>query len=83
LSVLLAAGGGAIFAESRETPSFDETAIRLLKAPGPLVTGGYITTTEHSVVLSPGCEVVMAVPRDQIARITVGPAETTRSTCGE
>jgi hypothetical protein len=47
----------------------------------PPITGGYITSTEHSVVLSPHCEVTEAVPRDQIERISVGPDEVTRSHC--
>lgn len=81
LLVLVAAGAGAICAESVGSPSFDETAIRILKPSGSLVTGAYITTTEHSVVLSPGCGVVMAVPRDQIARITVGPGNQRRTKC--
>ena len=81
LSVLVAAGGGAIFAESLGTPTFDETAITVVKPRSALVTGGYITSTEHSVVVTPKCEVVLAVPRDQIARITVGPGEQTRTKC--
>jgi hypothetical protein len=81
VAALVAAGAGAIFAESQQTPSFDEATIRTLAPPGSLISGLYITTTEHSVVLSPRCEVVLAVPREQIARITVGPGEQTRSAC--
>lgn len=62
------------------TPSFDETKITLRGDPGT-VTGGYITSTEHSVVLSTRCEVIEAVPRDQIERSSVGPAQVTRTDC--
>jgi hypothetical protein len=80
LSVLAAAGAGAVLAETFGSPSFDEAQITLRDQP-VLVTGGYITSTEQSVVLSPNCEVIEAVPRDQIARITVGPGEVTRTQC--
>jgi MFS family permease len=80
LSVLAAAGAGAVLAESFGSPSFDETEITIRDHAMP-VTGGYITSTEHSVVLSPACEVIEAVPRDQIARIRVGPGEVTRTQC--
>ena len=80
LAVLVAAGAGAIVAEVFRSPSFDETRITLRDQAAP-ITGGYITSTEHSVVLSPGCEVIEAVPRDQIERISVGPNEVTRSHC--
>jgi hypothetical protein len=71
LLALVAAGSAAIIVESLSSPSFDEIAIRVLKPSGSLLTGSYITSTEHSVVLAPRRDVVMAVPRDQIARITV------------
>lgn len=80
LAVLVAAGAGAIVAEIVRSPSFDETKITLRDQPAP-ITGGYITSTEHSVVLSPRCEVIEAVPRDQIERISVGPNVVTRSHC--
>lgn len=80
LAVLVAAGAGAIVAEVFRSPSFDETKITLRDQPAP-ITGGYITSTEHSVVLSPRCEVIEAVPRDQIQRISVGPDEVRRSHC--
>jgi hypothetical protein len=80
LSVLVAAGAGAVLAESSGLPSFDETEITIRDQPVP-VTGGYITSTEHSVVLSPSCEVIEAVPRDEIARIRVGPDDVTRTEC--
>jgi hypothetical protein len=80
LSVLVAAGAGAILAEAFGAPSFDEAEITIRDRPVQ-VTGGYITTTEHSVVLSTRCEVVEAVPRDEIARISVGPDDVTRTQC--
>ena len=40
LSVLVASGGGAIFAESLGTPTFDETAITVVDPRSALVTGG-------------------------------------------
>jgi hypothetical protein len=80
LLVLVAAGAGAILAESFGSPSFDETEITIRDQPVP-ITGGYITSTEHSVVLSTRCEVIEAVPRDQIERISVGPDEVTRTHC--
>ena len=80
LSVLVAAGAGALLAESFGSPTFDETEITIRDQP-VRVTGGYITSTEHSVVLSTRCEVIEAVPRDDIARISVGPDEVTRSDC--
>jgi hypothetical protein len=78
--VLAAAGAGAVLAETFGSPSFDETEITLRDQPAR-VNGGYITSTEQSIVLSPRCEVIEAVPRDQIARITVGPGEVTRTQC--
>jgi hypothetical protein len=80
LSVLTAAGVGAIVAESFRTPSFDEAEITL-RDQRAAVTGGYITSTEQSVVLSTRCEVIEAVPRDQIMQIRVGPGEVTRTDC--
>jgi hypothetical protein len=80
LSVLVAAGVGAVFAESFGSPSFDEAEITIRDQATP-VNGGYITSTEQSVVVSPGCEVIEAVPRDQIARIKVGPGEVKRTQC--
>jgi hypothetical protein len=80
LSVLVAAGAGAIFAEAFGSPSFDETEITIRDQQAP-ITGGYITSTEHSVVLTPRCEVVEAVPRDRIERISVGPGEVRPSHC--
>ena len=78
--MLAAAGAGAVLAETFGSPSFDETEIILRDHPAH-VTGGYITSTDQSVVLSPGCEVIEAVPRSEIARITVGPGEVTRTRC--
>jgi hypothetical protein len=80
VSVLAAAGAGAVAAQTFGSPSFDEAEITLRDQRVP-VSGGYITSTEQSVVLSPACEVIAAVPRDQIARITVGPGEVTRTHC--
>jgi hypothetical protein len=80
LSVLAAAGAGAVLSENFGSPSFDDTEITLRDQPVS-VTGGYITSTEQSVVLSPRCEVIEAVPRAQIARIRVGPGEVTRTQC--
>jgi hypothetical protein len=80
LSVLVAAGAGAILAEGFRSPSFDETEITIRDQPRP-VTGGYITTTENSVVLTTRCQEVEAVPRDRIVRISVGPDEVTRTQC--
>lgn len=80
LSVLLATGAGAILAESFRSPSFDKTEITIRDQSAP-VTGGYITSTEHSVVLSTRCGVIEAVPRDRIERISVGPDEVKRTHC--
>jgi hypothetical protein len=80
LLVLVAAGAGAIVAESFGSPAFDKTEITIRDQPEP-VTGGYITSTEHSVVLSTRCEVIEAVPRERIERISVGPDEVTRTRC--
>jgi hypothetical protein len=79
LAVLVGAGIGAIVAESFETPTFDEARITI-RDKG-VITGGYITTTDHAVVLSTRCEVIEAVPRDRIERITVGPGEVERTHC--
>lgn len=80
LSVLVAAGIGAILAENFGSPSFDDAVITVRDQPVP-ITGAYITSTEHSVVLSTRCEVIEAVPRDQIERISVGPDELKRTHC--
>ena len=79
LSVLVGAGVGAIIAESFESPSFDEAKITIRDQS--LVTGAYITSTDHAVVLSTRCEVIEAVPRDRIERISVGPGEVKRTHC--
>jgi len=79
LSVLVGAGVGAIIAESFESPSFDEAKITIRDQS--LVTGAYITSTDNAVVLSTRCEVIEAVPRDRIERISVGPGEVKRSHC--
>jgi Na+/proline symporter len=80
LAVLVGAGVGAIIAESFETPSFDEAKITI-RDDQSVVTGGYITSTDHAVVLSTRCEVIEAVPRDRIERISVGPGEIKRTHC--
>jgi hypothetical protein len=80
LSVLVAAGAGAIFAEAFGSPSFDEAEITIRDQQAP-ITGGYITSTEHSVVLTTRCEVVEAVPRDRIERISVGPGQVRPTHC--
>jgi hypothetical protein len=80
LSVLVAAGAGAIVAEAFGSPSFDETEITIRDQQAP-ITGGYITSTEHSVVITPRCGVVEAVPRDRIERIRVGPGEVRPTHC--
>jgi hypothetical protein len=82
VSVLAAAGAGAILAETFGSPSFDKAKITVRGQEGS-IRGGYITSTEHSVVLSTRCEVVEAVPRDEIARIRVGPEELEREHCPE
>ena len=79
LGVLVGAGVGAIVAESFETPTFDEARITIREKG--VVTGGYITSTDHAVVLSTRCEVIEAVPRDRIERISVGPGEVERTHC--
>lgn len=79
LAVLVGAGIGAIVAESFETPTFDEARITI-RDKG-VITGGYITSTDHAVVLSTRCEVIEAVPRDRIERISVGPGEVERTHC--
>jgi energy-converting hydrogenase Eha subunit A len=80
VSVLAAAGAGAILAEALGSPSFDKAKITVRGQEGS-IRGGYITSTEHSVVLSTRCEVVEAVPRDEITRIRVGPEELEREHC--
>jgi Na+/proline symporter len=79
LAVLVGAGVGAIIAESLESPSFDEA--RITTRDQSVVTGGYITSTDNAVVLTTRCEVVEAVPRDRIERISVGPGEVKRTHC--
>ena len=79
LSVLVGAGVGAIIAESLESPSFDEAKITIRDRS--VVTGAYITSTDNAVVLSTRCEVIEAVPRDRIERISVGPDEVKRTHC--
>ena len=54
-------------------PSFDEARITIRDQS--VVTGGYITSTDNAVVLTTRCEVIEAVPRDRIERISVGPGE--------
>ena len=80
LAVLVGAGVGAIIAESLESPSFDEARITIRDQSG-VVTGGYITSTDNAVVLTTRCEVIEAVPRDRIERISVGPGEVKRTHC--
>ena len=79
LAVLVGAGVGAIIAESLEAPSFDEARITI--RDHSVVTGGYITSTDNAVVLTTRCEVIEAVPRDRIERISVGPGEIERTHC--
>jgi Na+/proline symporter len=79
LAVLVGAGVGAVIAESLESPSFDEA--RITTRDRSVVTGGYITSTDNAIVLTTGCEVVEAVPRDRIERISVGPGEVKRTHC--
>ena len=79
LAVLVGAGVGAIIAESLESPSFDEARITIRDQS--VVTGGYITSTDNAVVLTTRCEVIEAVPRDRIERISVGPGEIERTHC--
>ena len=79
LAVLVGAGVGAIIAESLESPSFDEARITI--RDHSVVTGGYITSTDNAVVLTTRCEVIEAVPRDRIERISVGPGEIERTHC--
>ena len=79
LAVLVGAGVGAIIAESLESPSFDEARITI--RDHSVVTGGYITSTDNAVVLTTRCEVIEAVPRDRIERISVGPGEVKRTHC--
>jgi transposase InsO family protein len=54
-------------ATSRPSPAYASSTTCLGLTPRSLITGLYTTTTEHSVVLSPNSEVILAVPR-----ITVG-----------
>ena len=79
LAVLVGAGVGAIIAEGLESPSFDEA--RITVRDQSVVTGGYITSTDNAVVLTTRCEVIEAVPRDRIERISVGPGEVKRTHC--
>ena len=79
LAVLVGAGVGAIIAENFRTPTFDEAKITI--RDHSVVTGGYITSTDQAVVLSTRCEVIEAVPRDRIERISVGPGEVERTHC--
>jgi Na+/proline symporter len=79
LAVLVGAGVGAIIAESLESPSFDEARITIRDQS--VVRGGYITSTDNAVVLTTRCEVIEAVPRDRIERISVGPGEIKRTRC--
>jgi Na+/proline symporter len=79
LAVLVGAGVGAIIAESFKSPTFDEARITI--RDHSVITGAYITSTDHAVVLSTRCEVIEAVPRDRIERIRVGPGEVKRAHC--
>jgi uncharacterized membrane protein len=79
LAVLVGAGVGAIIAENFQTPTFDEAKVTI--RDHGVVTGGYITSTDQAVVLSTRCEVIEAVPRDRIERISVGPGEVERTHC--
>jgi hypothetical protein len=79
LAELVGAGVGAIIAQSLESPSFDEA--RITVRDRSVVTGGYITSTDNAVVLTTRCEVIEAVPRDRIERISVGPGEVKRTQC--
>jgi hypothetical protein len=72
LSVLVAAGIGAVVAERWRSPSFDDVSITAQAGTKP-VTGGYITSTDQAVVVATKCTVIEAVPRTQIVRIIVGP----------
>lgn len=81
LTVIGAAGAGAIFAEALlGSPSFDEALVSVRTQPQP-IAGGYITSTDRAVVLATRCEVIEAVPRDLIERITLGPGERTPKKC--
>ena len=85
LTVLGAAGAGAIIAEALlRSPSFDEARVTVrapVRAQDKFVTGGYITSTDYSIVLTTRCEVIEAVPRDLVARITVGPGKRKATRC--
>jgi hypothetical protein len=72
LAVLVAAGIGAVLAEAWRTPSFDEVRITVHDQGRPVV-GGYVTSTDHVVVVATKCGVIEAVPRTEITRIIVGP----------
>jgi energy-converting hydrogenase Eha subunit A len=74
LSVLVAAGIGAVLAEAKSSPSFDDVSITVHGDGGP-IAGGYVTSTDHVVVVATKCDVIEAVPRTEITRITVGPGQ--------
>lgn len=81
LTVLGAAGAGAIVAEAfLRSPSFDEARVAVRTEPQPVV-GGYITSTDRAVVLTTRCDVIEAVPRDLIERITLGPGKRKAEKC--
>jgi hypothetical protein len=80
-SVLVAAGFGAIVAEGISSRSTFDDAEIVLEGASPPVTGGYLTSTEHAIVLTPSCEVVEAIPRARIASIKIGPGQVTRDRC--
>jgi hypothetical protein len=86
LAVLGAAGAGAVIAESPRmarlwhSATFDQAELTI-RGQSPSVTGGYITSTEHAVLLTTDCGVIEAVPRDLIARITVRPDQQPPRAC--
>jgi hypothetical protein len=78
-TVLGAASCGAVVAEAEwRPPRFDRALVtRAQDAP---IEAGYVTTTEHSVVLT-RCRRVEAVPREMILSISVGPGKRTAKDC--
>jgi hypothetical protein len=72
LSVVVAAGIGAVLAETMRSPLFHDVSITIQDDHEP-VEGGYITSTDYAVVVATKCNILEAVPRTRIARIVVGP----------
>jgi hypothetical protein len=79
LSVLIAAGIGAVVAEIWRSPAVDNVSIAIKADSSPIqddsITGGYITSTDHAIVITTKCNVIEAVPRTEIVRIAVGPGK--------